>query len=109
VNKIFYFYVSSFSLLAFMPCFKGCKENEPAAQAAKESAAVHSPHALLVPQTGLPCAARKERTLRKVAKFIPPRSLSLTCGVLRRIVSSLFAALLGGVKWQQKTDLLFIC
>jgi hypothetical protein len=42
----------------------------------------------------LPCAARSKQTPRKVAKFMPP------CGVLRRVVSLLFAALLGCVKWQ---------
>ena len=38
---------------------------------------------------GLPCAARKERTLRKVAS-------------LRRIVLPLFTVLLGSVKWQKQ-------
>jgi hypothetical protein len=46
------------------------KENE-----AKERAAC-----LLVRQGRIPCAAQKELTIRKVAKFIPPS------GVLRRIV-----------------------
>jgi len=54
------------------------KENEP-----KEMAAVH-----LIPQAGLPCAARKERTFRKVAP-------------LRRIAFPLFTLLLGGVKRQK--------
>ena len=57
---------------------------------------------LLVPDFAvLSCAVHKELTLRKVVKFILPRSLSLSCGVLRRIVLQFFIPLLGYAKWQK--------
>ena len=73
------------------------KENEPAAKRRKK----RQPFTCSA-CSGIPCAAHKERTLRKVAEFIPP------CGVLRRIVFPLFIALLGCVKWHFKKHYSFV-